>query len=180
MKTPSLVLAALALAGCGAITVRTVVLDNMTVLVPSESPSATRVAYSTSNQFASVGQKLPGFLSLSVTANATYKAGGFLGATGSLREAKVYVRTDLQALRSNPKCTESAGFIICEGLDESAFAAGTLTLGTDRKGRMELSGPALNAAARASVGYFGVALTQGSTVAGEAIELTDVTAQVRF
>ncbi len=169
---PALIGAALAVTSCGVIPTPPVALPDVTLDLPASAAAQGRVVYLRQDAFA--GASLPSALQRpSLTGTATYRANG-----GTLRQGGVYVRSSLDNLP--PTCTSLVVVVVCEAAGEAAQAVGTLALDLEASTRFTLSGPALDAAARAGKGYFGVRAVEGESLAGEQVRLTDLQARARF
>ena len=169
MKKFLLPVAAALLASCGLVPLPAVTLPEYTLTLPSSLGFEQSVLYDGSDAFG--GKSLPGLLSnVKVTGNVSYSG------AGNLSEVGVYLRSSLPACDAVPGTSVRA----CDASGETAQKVGTLTLQNGVATGFTLSGAALDTAAKAGHGYFGVQAMSGSSVLGDTVKLSGMQASARF
>lgn len=167
------------IAGCGLIPTPSVDVKDARLDLPSSGALSGKVVYLQRDSLA--GSSVPAALQqITVRGVATYRTGGL----GTLRAVDMYVRTDLTTLPAT--CTRYAatptapGMVVCEAAGESAQAIGQLTLTAGQGVPFTLGGPALDAAAKAGHGFFGMRFSDGQSVFGDTLDLTGMKASARL
>ncbi|GGL05622.1 hypothetical protein GCM10010844_25520 [Deinococcus radiotolerans] len=167
------------IAGCGLIPTPSVDVKNSHLDLPSSGALSGKVVYLTRDSLA--GNTVPAALQqITVRGTATYRTGGL----GTLRAVDMYVRTDLKALPAT--CTTYAatptapGMVVCEAAGETGQAIGQMTLTAGQGVAFALGGAALDAAAKAGHGFFGMRFTVGQSLFGDTLDLTGMKASARL
>jgi len=164
-----LTLCAALLAGCGVVPLPAVGIPDQTLKLPASAGFEQYVAYDGSDAFA--GTALPSLLSqVRVSGQVQY------GGVGDLSEVAVYLRSSL------PSCTALPGssMQLCAASGEAAQKIGTLTLRGGEVTGFQLSGSALDRAAKAGHGYFGVQALSGASLTGDQIKLSGMKASAKL
>ncbi|GAA0518925.1 hypothetical protein [Deinococcus depolymerans] len=180
MRSVALTLtAAFLLAGCGLIPTPSVDIQDSRQELPDSSALGGKVVYL--DQDALKDNRVPSVLQqVTVRGNATYLS----GAGGTLSKLELFVRPDLGNLPAT--CREYAASVVaphmfvCDADGEKAQSIGTLTLNRGQGVAFTLSGAALDAAARGGHGYFGLRFTEGRSLFGDTLTLTDMKASARL
>ena len=161
--------AAALLASCGLIPLPAVTLPDFTLTLPSSLGYEQSVLYDGSDAFG--GKSLPGLLSnVKVTGNLSYSG------AGNLSQVAVYLRSSLPTCMSLPATSVQA----CDASGETAQKVGTLTLQNGVATSFTLSGAALDTAAKAGHGYFGVQALSGSSVLNDKVKFSGMQASAKF
>ncbi|PTA68266.1 hypothetical protein C8263_09220 [Deinococcus arcticus] len=167
------------LTGCGLIPTPRVDVDDVSLILPASGPLAGKVVYLERDALA--GHRIPAALQqLTLDGQATYRT----AALGTLRGAELYVRPALSALPAScavsPATPTAPRMVVCDAAGEEAQRIGRLTLEPGQQRAFTLGGPALDQAARAGSGYFGLRFTEGQSVFGDSLNLSDITARARL
>lgn len=173
----SLAALVLGLSACGAIPTPEVSVPDSTIpLAASMAASPGKVVYAERN---GLPQTVPAALkNLTLRGDATYDRLG-----GTLTTLNMYVRTsltDLTGCTVVPATPVTPRLFVCDAAAEAAQRIGTLNLQAGVAVPFELSGAALDAAAHAGTGYFGMEVVAGSPMDGETVTLSNVKAQAKI
>lgn len=173
----SLAALVLGLSACGAIPTPEVSVPDSTIpLAASMAASPGKVVYAERN---GLPQTVPAALkNLTLRGDATYDRLG-----GTLTTLNLYVRTsltDLTGCTVVPATPVTPRLFVCDAAAEAAQRIGTLNLQAGVAVPFELSGAALDAAAHAGSGYFGMEVVAGSPMDGETVKLSNVKAQAKI
>lgn len=167
------------IAGCGLIPTPSVALKDARLDLPSSGALSGKVVYLVRDSLA--GSSVPAALQqVTVRGAATYRTGGL----GTLRAVDLYVRTDLTVLPAT--CTSFAatptapGMVVCDAVGEAAQAIGPLNLTAGQGAPFTLGGAALDTAAKAGHGFFGLRFSDGQSVFGDTLDLTGLKASARL
>jgi hypothetical protein len=167
------------IAGCGLIPTPSVDVQDSRLDLPSSGALSRKVVYLQRDSLA--GSSVPAALQqVTVRGTATYRTGGL----GTLRTVDMYVRTDLTTLPAT--CTKYAasptapGMVVCDAPGEAAQAIGQLNLTAGQGVAFTLGGAALDAAAKAGHGFFGMRFSDGQSVFGDTLDLTGMKASARL
>lgn len=170
MKTSALLTAlCAALSGCGIVPLPAVGIPDQTLTLPPSAGFENMVAYDGSDAFS--GTSLPSLLShLSVSGQVVYQG------AGDLQQVAVYLRSSLPSCNTVP----SSKAQVCDAGGESAQKVGTLSVQNGVVTGFTLSGSALDRAAKAGHGYFGVQVMQGASRAGDSLKLSAMKASAKL
>ncbi|TSA83000.1 hypothetical protein FNU79_12835 [Deinococcus detaillensis] len=170
MKTFTL-LAALsaALCACGIVPLPAASIPDQTLTLPPSAGFESYVAYDGSDAFS--GTSIPGILSnVSVSGQVLY------AGAGDLQRVAVYLRSSLPSCNAVPGSKAQ----VCDASGEINQKVGTLTVQNGVVTGFSLSGSALDRAAKAGHGYFGVQAMQGQSMAGDSLKLTAMKASAKL
>ncbi|MFB9995227.1 hypothetical protein ACFFLM_25090 [Deinococcus oregonensis] len=177
MKQPLFAAAALlslAFTSCGVIPTPAVPIPDAEISLPPSSAVAGRVIYMKTDVLG--GVSLPGVLQqVSITGTATYSSGG-----GNLSGATVFIRSSIDPMPAGCATTTLAPVLLCDPAGEVARQIGSVSLASGTASTFTLSGPELDAAAKAGHGYIGVLVTGGSSLFTDKLKLTGMEARAKF
>ncbi|WP_019008244.1 hypothetical protein [Deinococcus aquatilis] len=166
--------ASLAFTSCGIIPTPAVPIPDAEINLPPNSAVAGRVIYMKTDVLG--GVSLPGVLQqVSITGTATYVSGG-----GNLSGASIFIRGSIDPMPAGCATTTLAPVILCDPAGEVARQIGNVNVTAGTATAFTLSGPELDAAAKAGHGYIGVLITGGSTVMTDKLKLTGMQARAKF
>ncbi|THF70583.1 hypothetical protein E7T06_06545 [Deinococcus sp. Arct2-2] len=167
-------LASLAFSSCGVIPTPAVPIPDAEISLPPSSAVAGRVIYMKTDVLG--GVTLPSVLQqVSITGLATYSSGG-----GNLSGATVFIRSSIDPMPAGCATTTLAPVLLCDPAGEVARQIGSVNLTSGTASAFTLSGPELDAAAKAGHGYIGVLITGGSSVLTDKLKLTGMEARAKF
>lgn len=161
--------AAALLSGCGIVSLPPVAIPDQILSLPVSTSAQNSVVYDGEDAFD--GATMPDVLSnVSLSGQALYSG------AGNLRSVAIFLRSSL------PSCDRVAGMSaqFCAPDGESAQRIGTLNLQNGKVTDLMLSGRALDEAARAGHGYFGVQVLSGSSVLGDSLKLSNLKVSAKF
>ncbi|MBZ9751421.1 hypothetical protein K7W42_11155 [Deinococcus sp. HMF7604] len=170
---------AVLLSGCGLIPTPRVDVDNTSLRLPGSAPLSGKVVYLETDALA--GNRVPAALQqITIRGQATYRTAGL----GTLRSAGLYVRSTLTALPAtctvSPATPTAPRMVVCDAAGEASQFIGTLELRAGQGQPFSLGGAALDTAAKAGHGYFGMAFSAGQSVWTDSLDLTGMTASARL
>ncbi|GGR46801.1 hypothetical protein GCM10008959_04810 [Deinococcus seoulensis] len=172
------VAASLLLGSCGLIPTPSVDVPDSTLNLPDSGTLNGKVVYLYTDSLK--GNSVPAALSrFKVEGNATYTT-----AAGTLSRVGMYIRPDLSNVPAT--CTEypaslaTPRMLVCSEAGEQAQAIGTLTLKAGQGMPFSLGGAALDAAARGGHGYFGMSFSEGRSLFGDTLKLSEMKASARL
>ena len=171
MKKTLLALAGLTalLSACGVVPLPAVAIPDQSLSLPSSAGFENYVAYDGSDAFG--GTSLPGVLSnVSVSGNVDY------AGTGTLKQVAVYLRSSMPSCTAAPLSKSQ----LCAAGDEAGQRIGTISIQNGAVTGFQLAGGALDAAAKAGHGYFGVQAIQGASLVGDTLKLSGMKASAKF
>lgn len=174
----SAALAAATLTACGVIPTPSVDLPDTRIDLPDSRALLGQVVYVQRDSLG--GTTLPAALQrVTVRGTVTYRTVG-----GTLQQVELYVRPDLTTLpascRAYAPSPDAPGMVVCEATGEAGQSIGTAQVTAGQGAPFSLSGAALDAAAKAGHGYFGVRFTAGQSLLGDALDLTGMKVNARL
>ena len=167
--TAAALLTGAGLSGCGIVPLPAVSIPDQNLSLPTSSGFEQYVVYDGSDAFA--GTAIPSLLrKVQISGKVTY------GGAGTVTQARVFLRS------SPPECTPlpASSSQLCDPSGESAQQVGVLTLQNGQATSFVISGPALDAAAKAGHGYFGVQVLRGRTLPGDTVKLSAMKASAKL
>ncbi|WP_155297953.1 hypothetical protein [Deinococcus kurensis] len=173
-RSPLALLSCTLIAGCGLIPTPSVALKDARLDLPSSGALSGKVVYLVRDSLA--GSSVPAALQqITLRGAATYRTGGL----GTLRAVELYVR--LPATCTSFAATPTApGMVVCDAAGEAAQAIGPLNLTAGQGAPFTLGGAALDTAAKAGHGFFGLRFSDGQSVFGDTLDLTGLKASARL
>lgn len=167
------------LGACGLIPTPRVDVDDASLTLPASGPLTDKVVYLERDALA--GNRIPAALQqVTLDGLATYRTTGL----GTLREAELYVRPALSVLPAtctvSPATPTAPRMVLCDAAFEGAQQIGRLNLQPGQARPFSLGGPALDEAAKAGHGYFGLRFTAGQSAFGDTLNLSSITARARL
>lgn len=176
MKKTLLALAGLTalLCACGVVPLPAVAIPDQSLSLPSSAGFENYVAYDGSDAFG--GTSLPGLLSnVSVSGNVDY------AGAGTLKQVAVYLRSSMPSCAAPPLSKSPLSKSqLCAAGDEAGQRIGTISIQNGAVTGFQLAGGALDAAAKAGHGYFGVQAIQGASLVGDTLKLSGMKASAKF
>jgi len=166
---PVLGLTALTACGAGLVPLPPISVPDINLSLPAADASVPYVLYSTQNSLGDAPDLAQYLASVNVSGNVSYSTSG-----GTLSAATVYVRTTLDG------CTLTGTFALCDASGESANSIGNVTIVAGKTTPLKLSGSALTKAAQQRRAFFGVKIKTGSTMNGDALNVTSVKVNARL
>ncbi len=153
------------LAACGTVPVGSVTLPDETITTPLPLDASPQTIYQTQNAFT---QAVPRSVDrVKVTGTLT-----FSGSAGT-KTLEFYLSA------TPPNCPSLLGYALCSDSAQGSLI-GTATVLSGASTSLQLSSPALDAAAHAARGYLGIRIREGSVQAGDTLRFTNLRAGAYF
>ena len=169
MNRSLLLVAAALLSGCGIVSLPPVAIPDQTLSLPASTSAQNAVVYDGNDAFG--GATMPDVLS-----NVSLRGQALYSGAGNLRSVAIFLRSSM------PSCDRVSGTTaqFCAPDGENAQRIGTLNLQNGKVTELLLSGQALDEAARAGHGYFGVQVLSGNSVFGDSLKLSQLKVSAKF